>query len=43
MKLRLVTILLLCFCLPVNAAISQWSLGVAASYSPAVYKDTPSN
>ena len=27
----------------VNAKISQWSLGVAASYSPAVYKDTPSN
>jgi len=26
-----------------NAKISQWSLGVAASYSPAVYKDTPSN
>ncbi|MGY3570127.1 MipA/OmpV family protein [Vibrio paucivorans] len=27
----------------VQADISQWSLGVAASYSPAVYKDTPSN
>jgi outer membrane protein len=27
----------------VQAKISQWSLGVAASYSPAVYKDTPSN
>ncbi|MEZ8879092.1 MULTISPECIES: MipA/OmpV family protein [Vibrio] len=26
-----------------HAQISQWSLGVAASYSPAVYKDTPSN
>ncbi|MFA0231651.1 MipA/OmpV family protein, partial [Vibrio sp. 10N.261.45.A7] len=26
-----------------QAKISQWSLGVAASYSPAVYKDTPSN
>ncbi|OBT32531.1 MipA/OmpV family protein [Vibrio splendidus] len=26
-----------------HAKISQWSLGVAASYSPAVYKDTPSN
>ncbi|EGU49601.1 hypothetical protein VIOR3934_04414 [Vibrio orientalis CIP 102891 = ATCC 33934] len=26
-----------------NATVSQWSLGVAASYSPAVYKDTPSN
>ena len=26
-----------------NAKISQWSLGVAASYSPAVYKDTDSN
>ena len=25
------------------AQMSQWSLGVAASYSPAVYKDTPSN
>ncbi|MFB9216942.1 MipA/OmpV family protein [Vibrio sinaloensis] len=25
------------------AQVSQWSLGVAASYSPAVYKDTPSN
>lgn len=25
------------------ANISQWSLGVAASYSPAVYKDTPAN
>lgn len=29
--------------LPAEAKISQWSLGVAASYSPAVYKDTPSN
>lgn len=29
--------------LPTEAKISQWSLGVAASYSPAVYKDTPSN
>lgn len=29
--------------LPSQAKISQWSLGVAASYSPAVYKDTPSN
>lgn len=27
----------------VNAKVSQWSLGVAASYSPAVYRDTPSN
>ncbi len=26
-----------------HAKISQWSLGVAASYSPAVYKDTDSN
>ena len=26
-----------------GASISQWSLGVGASYSPAVYKDTPSN
>lgn len=26
-----------------HAKISQWSVGVAASYSPAVYKDTPSN
>lgn len=26
-----------------HAKISQWSLGVAASYSPAVYKETPSN
>lgn len=26
-----------------QAKVSQWSLGVAASYSPAVYKDTPSN
>ncbi|OLQ94412.1 hypothetical protein BIY21_00180 [Vibrio ponticus] len=26
-----------------SASISQWSLGVGASYSPAVYKDTPSN
>ncbi|PML71075.1 hypothetical protein BCT81_27180, partial [Vibrio sp. 10N.261.52.A1] len=26
-----------------HAKISQWSLGVAASYSPAVYKDTASN
>ena len=26
-----------------QASISQWSLGVAASYSPAVYKDTDSN
>ena len=26
-----------------NAKVSQWSLGVAASYSPAVYKDTDSN
>lgn len=26
-----------------QAKISQWSLGVAASYSPAVYKETPSN
>ncbi|MGF1755791.1 MipA/OmpV family protein [Vibrio makurazakiensis] len=26
-----------------NAKISQWSVGVAASYSPAVYLDTPSN
>lgn len=25
------------------AEISQWSIGGAASYSPAVYKDTPSN
>ena len=25
------------------AKTTQWSLGVAASYSPAVYKDTPSN
>ena len=25
------------------AQMSQWSLGIAASYSPAVYKDTPSN
>ncbi|NOH24053.1 MipA/OmpV family protein [Vibrio europaeus] len=25
------------------AKISQWSIGAAASYSPAVYKDTPSN
>lgn len=29
--------------LPVHAELSQWSLGVAAAYSPAVYKDTPSN
>ncbi|WP_159651939.1 MipA/OmpV family protein [Vibrio atypicus] len=27
----------------VYANISQWSIGGAASYSPAVYKDTPSN
>jgi len=27
----------------VHADMSQWSLGVAAAYSPAVYKDTPSN
>ncbi|MGT0149703.1 MipA/OmpV family protein [Vibrio metschnikovii] len=27
----------------VNAEMSQWSVGVAAAYSPAVYKDTPSN
>lgn len=27
----------------VNASISQWSLGGGVSYSPAVYKDTPSN
>ncbi|WP_425445515.1 MipA/OmpV family protein [Vibrio fujianensis] len=27
----------------VNAEVSQWSLGLAAAYSPAVYKDTPSN
>lgn len=26
-----------------HAKVSQWSLGVAASYSPAVYKDTDSN
>lgn len=26
-----------------QAKISQWSLGIAASYSPAVYKDTDSN
>ncbi|WP_165312708.1 MipA/OmpV family protein [Vibrio ziniensis] len=25
------------------AEMSQWSLGIAAAYSPAVYKDTPSN
>ncbi len=25
------------------AEMNQWSLGVAAAYSPAVYKDTPSN
>lgn len=29
--------------LPAQAKVSQWSLGVAASYSPAVYKETPSN
>lgn len=28
---------------PADARINQWSLGVGASYSPAVYKDTPSN
>lgn len=27
----------------VHAEMSQWSLGVAAAYSPAVYKDTSSN
>lgn len=27
----------------VSAEMNQWSLGVAAAYSPAVYKDTPSN
>lgn len=26
-----------------QAEMSQWSVGVAAAYSPAVYKDTPSN
>ncbi|ENQ5772540.1 MipA/OmpV family protein [Vibrio fluvialis] len=26
-----------------HAEMSQWSLGVAAAYSPAVYKDTPSD
>jgi len=27
----------------VNANVNQWSLGVGASYSPDVYKETPSN
>lgn len=29
--------------LPAQAQPDQWSLGVAAAYSPAVYKETPSN
>ncbi|NRF28549.1 MipA/OmpV family protein [Vibrio coralliilyticus] len=41
--LKLATVTALTIAPLAHAKISQWSLGVAASYSPAVYKDTPSN
>lgn len=45
-KKQLLVTMLTCYAVSptlVFANISQWSLGVAASYSPAVYKDTPAN
>lgn len=41
--LPLVALILGCGSVAAQAKVSQWSLGVGASYSPAVYKDTPSN